>query len=65
MKHTQFFNDFLGDEVNLNPSRLDRLNDSVKAISEFLSRNLDSYITVERQGSYALRTIIKPVRENH
>ncbi len=64
MKHTQFFNDFLDGEVNLNPSRLDRLNDSVKAISEFLSRNLDSYIKIERQGSYALRTIIKPVREN-
>lgn len=64
MKHIEFFNNFLNDEVNLNPSRLERLNDSVKAISEFLSRNLDSYIKVERQGSYALRTIIKPVREN-
>ena len=64
MKHTQFFNDFLGDEVNLNPSRIDKLNDHVKAISEFLSRNLDFYIKIERQGSYALRTIIKPVREN-
>ena len=56
MKHTQFFNDFLNDEVNLNQSRLDRLNTSVKAISEFLSQNLSSYIEVERQGSYALRT---------
>ena len=64
MKHIEFFNNFFNDEVNLNPSRLDRLNDSVKAISEFLSINLDSYIKIERQGSYALRTIIKPVREN-
>ena len=63
MKHTQFFNDFLNDEVNLNQSRLDRLNTSVKAISEFLSQNLSSYIEVERQGSYALRTIIKPVKD--
>ena len=39
MKHTQFFNEFLDDEVNLNQSRLDRLNTSVTAISEFLSRN--------------------------
>ena len=63
MKHTQFFNDFLNDEVNLNQSRLDRLNKSVKAVSEFLSQNLDSYKKVERQGSYALRTIIKPVKD--
>ena len=64
MTHIEFFNNFLDDEVDLNPSRIDRLNDSVKAVSEFLSRNLDSYIKVERQGSYALGTIIKPVREN-
>ncbi len=64
MNHPQFFNKFFDDEVDLNPSRLRKLNDSVKAISEFLSRNLDSYIKIERQGSYALRTIIKPVREN-
>ena len=35
----------------------------MKAVTEFLSKNLDSYRRVERQGSYALRTIIKPVRE--
>ena len=64
MKHTQFFNEFLDDEVNLNQSRLDRLNTSVTAISEFLSQKLDSYIKVERQGSYALRTIIKPVEDD-
>ena len=64
MKHTQFFNDFLNDEVNLNQSRLDRLNTSVKAVNEFLSQNLDSYKRVERQGSYALKTIIKPVDDD-
>ena len=64
MKHTQFFNDFLNDEVNLNQSRLKRLNTSVKAVSDYLSQNLDSYRKVERQGSYALRTIIKPVKDN-
>ena len=63
MKHTQFFADFLSDEVNLNQSRLDRLNTSVRAVREFLSQNLDSYRKVERQGSYALRTIIKPVKD--
>ena len=54
MKHTQFFNDFLDDEVNLNQSRLDRLNTSVKAVSEFLSQNLDSYRKVEPPGVICL-----------
>lgn len=64
MKHTPEFEAFLKDEVNLNQSRIDRLNGHVKAVSEFLAQNLDSYIKVERQGSYALRTMIKPVREH-
>ena len=64
MKHVQYFEDFLDNEVNLNETRLKRLNDSVSAVSEFLSKNLDSYEKTERQGSYALRTIIKPVN-NH
>lgn len=64
MKHVKFFEDFLVTEVNLNETRLDRLNRSVLAVNEFLSQNLDSYKKTERQGSYALRTIIKPVN-NH
>lgn len=64
MKHPQFFSDFLANEVDLNKTRLGRLNTSVQAVSEFLSKNLDSYRKVERQGSYGLRTIIRPVREN-
>ena len=64
MKHVQYFEDFLDNEVNLNETRLKRLSDSVSAVSEFLSKNLDSYEKTERQGSYALRTIIKPVN-NH
>ena len=63
MKHNQIFDAFLKDEVNLNQTRIDRLNGHVKAVSEYLSQNLDSYSKVERQGSYALRTIIKPVRD--
>ena len=63
MKHDAFFNDFLNEEVNLNPSRLKLLDDHVKAVTDFLSKNLDSYQRVERQGSYALGTIIKPVRD--
>lgn len=61
MKNVEHFDDFLREVVNINQSRLDRLNGHVKAVSEHLSQKLDSYRKVERQGSYALRTIIKPV----
>ena len=63
MKNNQYFDDFLKNEVNINQSRLDSLNDKVRAVSEFLSQNLDSFEKVERQGSYALHTIIKPVQD--
>ena len=63
MKHTQYFIDFLGDMVNLNQTRLDRLNTSVQAVTDFLKENLDSFIRVEPQGSYGLKTIIKPVKD--
>lgn len=63
MKHNQEFDAFLRDEVNLNQNRIDVLNGHVKAVSEFLSQHVDSYIKVERHGSYALHTTIKPVRQ--
>ncbi len=64
MKHVQFFVDFLKEEVDLNQTRLDRLNTSVTAVTEYLSKKLNGYEKVERQGSYALRTIIKPTDES-
>ena len=63
MKHITYFDDFLRDVVNLNQSRLDRLDTSVKAVTDFLKRNLSSFMEVERQGSYGLKTIIRPVKE--
>ena len=57
MKRVEDFNEFLADHVNINQSRLDKLNDHVAAVTTHLSRNLDSFEKVERQGSYALRTI--------
>ena len=63
MKHAEFFRTFLNDEVNLNPSRLKRLDGHVDAVRKFLSQNLDGYERIEPQGSYALGTIIKPVRD--
>ena len=64
MKHTSDFNDFMSEHVNINDSRLDRLKSGVRGVSEHLSKNLDRFQKVERQGSYALRTITKPVN-NH
>ena len=61
MKHIKYFQEFLSEEVNLNPTRLQRLDSSSSAVDTFLSGNLDLYEKTERQGSYGLKTIIKPV----
>lgn len=60
MKHEKEFHDFLIKEVNINQKRIDTLNHRVQEVSEFLSQKLPGYQKVERQGSYALKTIIKP-----
>lgn len=60
MKHEKEFHDFLIKEVNINQKRIDTLNHRVQEVSEFLSQELPGYQKVERQGSYALKTIIKP-----
>lgn len=64
MNHVNEFNTFLDQQVNLNPNRLNTLHRNVREVSEFLSRKLDSFVTVEQQGSYALKTIIKPHKGN-
>ena len=56
--------EFLRDEVNLNQSRSDRLETAVNAVSDHLRDNLPGYQKMERQGSYALDTLIKPVDDN-
>ena len=63
MQHNQFFGEFLADHVDLNPTRLDTLDEHVGAVSGYLANNLAGYQRVEPQGSYALGTIIKPVRD--
>ena len=63
-KNNQDFKDFLRDEVNLNQSRLDVLNDSVRAVNSYLKDDLTGYQKMERQGSYALGTLIKPVDDD-
>ena len=54
----------LESELNLNQSRLDRLNKGVRAVDNYLKDHLTGYQKMERQGSYALGTLIKPVDDN-
>ena len=63
-KNNQEFSDFLRDEVNLNQGRLDRLETAVGAVDAYLRDHLPGYQKMERQGSYALGTLIKPVDDN-
>ena len=64
MKHDSYFDDFLKDHVNLNPSRLDTLNQKVETITNLLKDKLDNYRKYSSQGSFAHGTIIKPVKDN-
>ena len=63
-KNNKDFQDLLRDEVNLNQSRIDRLTRGVRGVNGCLKDGLKGYQTMERQGSYALGTLIKPVDDN-
>lgn len=63
-KNNRQFQEFLRDEVNLNEGRLRRLETAVAAVSAYLKDHLTGYQAMEPQGSYALRTLIKPVDDN-
>ena len=63
-KNTQEFQDFLRDHVNLNPSRLERLESGVRGVNGHLKDHLPGYQKMEPQGSYAMGTLIKPVGED-
>ena len=64
MKHEKIFKDFLLNSVNLNESRLHTLEDRVKTITQLLKDKLNNYRKYSEQGSYAHKTIIKPVQDN-
>jgi hypothetical protein len=67
MKFINDFEAFLRAEVNLNQTRLDCLQQSVDAIQEFLSEHevfRSIFLDVIPAGSWAHRTIIRPVQEN-
>lgn len=58
------FNEFLMDHVNLNSTRWDRLESAVRGVSAHLKEHLPGYQRMERQGSYALKTLIRPANDN-
>lgn len=58
---TTYFQEFLTTEARISPHQRHLLNQRTSAVSEFLSQNLSLYEKTERQGSYALNTLIKPV----
>jgi hypothetical protein len=63
VKLVKNFNDFINNEVNLNQSRIDILENRVSTITSFISGNTffkKYFITAIPQGSYSHRTIIKP-----
>ena len=63
-KNNREFQEFLRDHVNLNQSRLDRLTTAVRAVSDYLRDHLVGFQGMERQGSYALGTLARPVDDN-
>ncbi len=66
MKFVDDFESFLRTEVNLNQTRLDRLQNSVNAIENFLAGQTTispHFLDMIPAGSWAHRTIIKPVGE--
>ena len=62
-KNNQQFREFLRDRVNLNQVRLRRLNTCVGDVNQYLKSSLPGFQTIEKQGSYGLDTLIKPVNE--
>lgn len=67
MKFVDDFEAFLRDEVNLNQTLIDRLEQSVGAIENVLSTHDvfgKIFLDVIPAGSWAHRTIIRPVQEN-
>jgi hypothetical protein len=64
MKLHSYFRNFLDHTVNLDDARIEKLNQRVDAISSFLRAHEvfgELFIDVIAQGSFAHRTIIKPV----
>lgn len=67
MKFADGFESFLREVVNLNPTRLDALQQRITAIESFLENETvfgNIFIDLIPAGSWAFRTIIRPVADN-
>ncbi|MCG6202458.1 SMODS domain-containing nucleotidyltransferase [Psychromonas antarctica] len=64
MKHVKIFNNFMKDTVNLNETRLNKMQIASSAVVKVVKESSsfsDLYIEDSPQGSYGHRTIIKPL----
>jgi hypothetical protein len=66
MKSIAFFDAFLADEVNLKDTRIDQLDNSFEAIKKFIrgSDYAPKLVSFYKHGSWAHRTIIRPLEGN-
>ena len=62
MKFSERFAVLLRDHINITDSQIEDLDTHVGALTGYLANHMDSLVRWEKQGSYALRTIIQPVR---
>lgn len=66
MELVAYFEQFLKNEVNLNQSRIDTLNQKKETLTNFIKDSEvfdDLFVKMETQGSLAQKTIIKPTSE--
>lgn len=64
MKNNEEFRQFQRDQVRLNKTRRKQLGEHMTALHNYLSENHPGFIRTERQGSHALRTIIRPTTDD-
>lgn len=67
MQLVSYFNQFMNDEVNLNQSRVNILDQKFNTLNQFIQKTdtfCDSYQEMFSQGSYRHKTIIKPPKAN-
>ncbi len=62
MKFSERFDALLRDHINITDGQIGDLDTHVDALTSYLANHMDSLTRWEKQGSYALRTIIQPVR---
>ena len=64
MKNNDEFAQMQRDHIKLNKTRRKQLGEHMTALDNYLSHNLPGFLRTERQGSHALRTIIRPTTDD-